>query len=132
MKPSARILAVLGLRIETRSRSPREAPGKLNIALHSDWSGKGGRADRGVSLELEVEGEEGFEVEVEYGEERDVARRMRTLWVDETNDRLKSERGARFSSNLGARVAESIVLLDPHALRTGGSVVDGTGLALGW
>ena len=39
-------------------------------------------------MELEVEGEEGFEVEVEYGEERDVVRRMRTVWVDETDDRL--------------------------------------------
>lgn len=55
VKLSARILAVSGLRMETLSRSATEIRGGLNIDLHSDCSGKGGRADRGVSSEVEVE-----------------------------------------------------------------------------
>ena len=83
--------------MEILSRSPTEAPGGLKIVLHSDWSGKGGRADRGVSFESETEGEE---VEVEYGEGPGVAWRIRTLCVDETNVELKHERGTRLSDDL--------------------------------
>jgi len=108
VKPSASALAVWGFRIEILSRSPREAPRELNIGLHSDWSGKGGRADRGVSLELEVDGGEGLVVEVEKKPE--VVCGIRTVRVDETDVVLKPERGARFSDDLETRAVESIVL----------------------
>lgn len=92
--------------MEILSRSPIEAPGGLKIALHSDWSGKGGRADRGVSFEAE-----GEEVEVEYGEGPGVAWRIRTLCVDETSVELKDEQEACLSGDLERRAVESIVLL---------------------
>ena len=106
VKPSARVLAVRGLRIEILSRSPIEAPGGLKIVLHSDWSGKGGRADRGVSFEPEAEGEE---VEVEYGEGPGIAWRIRTLRVDEISVELKDEQGVCLSDDLERRAVESIV-----------------------
>lgn len=55
VKCSARALAVLGFRMEILSRSTVEVRGGLNIGLHSDSSGKGGRADKGVSFEVGVE-----------------------------------------------------------------------------
>ena len=55
VKRSARILALLGFRTETLSRSPIVVRGGVNTVFHSDSSGKGGRADKGVSFELEVE-----------------------------------------------------------------------------
>ena len=110
MKPSARVLAVWGLRIETLSRSPIEPPGGLNIVLHSDWSGKGGMAVRGVSFESEAEGVEG--IEVEYEERPEVAWGIGTLRVDETSVELRHERGACLSDDLERRVLQSIVFVD--------------------
>ena len=52
VKLFARALAVSGLRIETLSRSPVWLPKGMNIDLHSDCSGKGGRADKGGFSEL--------------------------------------------------------------------------------
>jgi hypothetical protein len=119
VKPSARALADRGSRIEILSRSPTEAPIGLKIALHSDWSGNGGRADRGVSSEKEAEGEV---VEVEYGEGPGVAWRIRTLRVEGTNLELKDEEGMRLSDDLETRAAESIDLRDLHVLEAGGRV----------
>jgi len=102
VKPSARVLAVWGLRIETLSRSPIEPPGGLNIVLHSDWSGNVGMAVRGVSFESEAEGVEG--IEVEYEERPEVAWGIRTLRVDETSVELRHERGACLSDDLERRV----------------------------
>jgi hypothetical protein len=59
-KLSARALAVSGLRIDILSLNSKLAPGGVNIDFHSDPSGKGGRADKGVSFESEEE--------VEYGQ----------------------------------------------------------------
>jgi len=91
MKPFARAMAVLGLRIETLSPSPKEAPGGLNIRFHSDWSGRGGRSDRKVWF---------FEVEVEYGERPEVVCRIKTARVDETEFGLWPWREARFNDDL--------------------------------
>jgi hypothetical protein len=63
VKPSASVLAVSGLRIETLSRSTRGEPEGLNTRLHSDCSGKGWSADKGVSFESEREVEYGQEIE---------------------------------------------------------------------
>jgi hypothetical protein len=108
VKPSARVLADSGLRMEILSRSPKEEPTGLNIGLHSDSSGKGGRADSRVSFELEVE--------VEYGEEPEVVCWMRTVRNDETDVGWKTERETRFSDDLETRGAESIVLPELHAV----------------
>lgn len=108
VKPSARVLADSGLRMEILSRSPKEEPTGLNIDLHSDSSGKGGRADSRVSFELEVE--------VEYGEEPEVVRRMRTVRNDETDVGWKTERETRFNDDLEMRGVESIVLPELHAV----------------
>lgn len=93
--------------METLSLSPGVLEG-LNIVFHSDSSGNGGRADKGVSFE--------FEVEVEYGEGPEVAWRIRAARVDETCVGLKHERGTRFSDDLETRAVENIVSLDLHAL----------------
>ena len=127
MKPSARVLAVLGFRIEILSRSPIEAPTGLNIGLHSDWSGKGGRADRGVSFELGVDEGGGLVVAVENGENPEAMCGIRTMHVDETDVGLKSKRGTRFSDDLETRAVESIVLLNLHVLFVGDGVADGVG-----
>lgn len=100
VKPSARVLAVFGLRMEILSRSPTQARGGLNIGLHSDWSGNGGRADKGVSFGLETEGEEGLEVEVEYGIELKALCRIRIVRIDRTDVGLKPELGTHFSDGL--------------------------------
>ena len=123
VKLSARALAVSGLRREILSRSPMEAPGGVNIVFHSDSSGRGGRADRGVSL--------GLEAEVEYGEQSKVVGRIRTVRVDEKDVRLKPGRGARFSDDLRPQALGNIVLLDPHALEVGDEVVARDGIELG-
>jgi len=104
VKPSARALAVSGLRMEILSRRERVLPGGLNIGLHSDWLGNGGRADRGIPF--------GLGVEVEYGKEPEVVCRIWATRVDESNAWLKRERGARFGGDLMMRDVENIVLLD--------------------
>ena len=109
MKPSASILAVLGLRTEILSPSLKEVPAEANIDLHSDSLGNGGRADRGVSF--------GLEVEVEYEEEREAVCRIRSGRVDETDVGLKPGREAYFSDTLETREVENIVLLDLHVLK---------------
>ena len=63
VKPSASVLAVSGLRMETLSRSPMGEPGGLNTRLHSDCSGKGWRVDKGVSFESDGVVEYGQEIE---------------------------------------------------------------------
>ena len=108
VKPSARVLAVWGLRRETLSRSPIEPPGGLKIALHSDWSGNGGIAVRGISFESEAEGVEG--IEVEYEKRPEVVWGSRTLRV-ETSVELRHERGACLSDGLERRVLWSIICL---------------------
>lgn len=55
VKPSARALADLGFRMHDLSLNARVLPGGMNTFLHSDWSGRGGREDKGVSSALEVE-----------------------------------------------------------------------------
>ena len=61
-----------------------------------------------------------------------VAARISTVHRDETRVGLKRERGMRFKDNLEARVAESIDLLELHALDVVDELVDGTELRLGW
>ena len=104
VKPSARALAVSGLRIEILSRNERGLLEGLNIGLHSDWSGNGGRAARGIPF--------GLEVEVEYGREPETVCRIWATRVDETDAWLRPERGACLSGDLETRDVENIVLLD--------------------
>ena len=106
VKPSARALAVSGLRMEILSRSARGLLGGLNIGLHSDWSGNGGRADRGIPF--------GLGVEVEYGKEPEAVSRILSTRVEETDTDawLKPERETRLSDDLETRDAVNIVLLD--------------------
>ena len=88
------------------SRSARGLLGGLNIGLHSDWSGNGGRADRGIPF--------GLGVEVEYGKEPEAVSRVLPTRVEETDTDawLKPERETRLSDDLETRDAVSIVLLD--------------------
>ena len=131
VKPSARVLAVWGLRIEILSRSPETEPRGLNIGLHSDWSGNGGREDKGVSFGLGVKGE-CLEVEVEYEKEPEAPRRIRIVCADGTDAGLKPEQGTRFSDCLETRDVESIVLLELYALETGDGVANGAEVVFGW
>jgi len=102
VKPSARALAVSGLRMEILSRSARGLLEGTNIGLHSDWSGNGGRAARGIPF--------GLDVEVEYGKEPEVLCRNWDTRVDETDAWLKPERGAHFSGDLETRDVENMVV----------------------